>query len=259
MVTNGMLVDGLVRRRPAGSGRHRPRTRTARAADERAVRARGRGTVARLLAAGRAEFAERGFEAVTVDDIARRADTSHGTFYLYFANKDDFFGLLAQEALQAMDKITDEFPVVTRGAAGRAALRRWVRAFCDTYQAHAAVIRILSQADVVGRGVWEDGLKHLLRLADVVSLGMTAGTRSRGASASAGRPHLTALACLMMLERVNYLLSSDVEMPRLEMEDTLTAIIAAAFDPACGALDAAGIEPAGDGAKVAGRVSEVPS
>ena len=252
-------MDGLVRRRPAGTGRCPPRSLTVRAAHERAVRARGRGTVAKLLAAGRAEFDERGFEAVTVDDIARRAATSHGTFYLYFSNKDDFFGLLAQEALQAMDRITDEFPVVTPNAAGLAALREWVGAFCDTYQAHAAVIRILSQADVVGRGVWEDGLKHLLRLADVVGLGMTAGTSDRGASTSAGRAHLNALACLMMLERLNYLLSSGVKLPRLEMEDQITAIIAAAFDPARGALDAAGSEPAKDGVTAGGHVSEVPS
>ncbi len=252
-------MDGLVRRRPSGTGRCQPRTRAARAAHERAVRAPGQGTVARLLAAGRAEFDERGFEAVTVDDIARRADASHGTFYLYFANKDDFFGLLAQEALQAMDRITDEFPVVTPNAAGRAALRGWVRAFCDTYQAHAAVIRILSQADVVGRGVWEDGLKHRLRLADVVGLGMTAGTGGRGTGASACRAHLNALACLMMLERVNYLLSAGVELPRVEMEDRITAIIAAAFDPACGTLDTAGREPAEGGVKAAGHAGEVPS
>jgi AcrR family transcriptional regulator len=38
-----------------------------------------------------AEFGEHGFQAVRVDDIVRRAQTSHGTFYLYFANKEDLF------------------------------------------------------------------------------------------------------------------------------------------------------------------------
>ena len=50
-------------RRPPGRGRSR----------ERAVRARGRDTVARLLAAGLAEFEARGFQAVTVDDMSGRA------------------------------------------------------------------------------------------------------------------------------------------------------------------------------------------
>jgi AcrR family transcriptional regulator len=119
------------------------------------VRARGQGTVRRLPEAGLAAFGERGFQAVTVDDIVRRANASHGTSYLYFANKDDLFGVLAHEALHAMEGITAEFPVVTPSPAGRAALRRWVESFCDTYDARAAVIRSLSQAGVVGQDAWE--------------------------------------------------------------------------------------------------------
>ena len=78
----------------------------------------------------------------------RRAKTSHGTFYLYFANKDDLFRTLLRDALVDMADITDEFPVVTSNEAGRVALRLWVERFCDTYAAHATVIRILSQASL---------------------------------------------------------------------------------------------------------------
>ena len=77
--------------------------------------------------------------------------------------------------------ITDDFPVVTRNEAGRAALRQWVHTFCETYAAHAAVIRILSQADVVGEEVWGDGLQLLFRLAEAITQGMTAaGARRPG-------------------------------------------------------------------------------
>jgi len=72
--------------------------------------------------------------AVTVDDIVRRAKASHGTFDLYFTNKDDFFRALSAEAMQAMDRLSDEFPVVAADAAGRAALHRWVTASCDASQ-----------------------------------------------------------------------------------------------------------------------------
>jgi hypothetical protein len=40
---------------------------------------------------------------------------------------------------------------------------------------------------------------------------------------------LTAVACLMMLERINYLMSAEVRLPKDEMIDRLTAIIYAAF------------------------------
>ena len=214
----------------------------------------------RLLEAGLAEFDERGYQAVRVDDIVRRARTSHGTFYLYFANKDDFFKTLLRDALHDMGVITDAFPVVTRNDAGRAALRQWVHSFCETYAAHAPVIRTLSQADLVGEEVWGDGLQLLFRLAEAITQGMTAaspqwrtaaaaggtdgpasglaaadgetagsGMAGSGMAAPAGHAELTAVACLMMLERVNYLLSVEVRLPRDEMVDRLTAIIFAAF------------------------------
>jgi hypothetical protein len=43
---------------------------------------------------------------------------------------------------------------------------------------------------------------------------------------------LTALACLMMLERVNYLLSAEVKLPVDEMANRIADIMFAAFAPA---------------------------
>jgi len=202
-------------------------------AQGRELGAQGRQTVRRLLEAGLTEFDERGFQAVRVDDVVRRAKTSHGTFYLYFANKDDLFRTLLRDALRDMETITDEFPVVTSNDGGRAALRRWIQSFTDTYAAHATVIRILSQAEIVGEQVYGDGLRLLFRLSEAIAQGMTvasAGQRTdQPAKDSAQHAELTALACLMMLERINYLLSVDVRLPREEMVDRLTAIIYAAF------------------------------
>ena len=198
-------------------------------AQDRELRAQGRQTVQKLLDAGLAEFDERGFQAVRVDDVVRRAKISHGTFYLYFANKEDLFKALLSDALVDMAALTDEFPVVTRNEAGQAALRRWVSAFCDTYAAHASVIRILSQAEIVGEEVWGDGLQLMFKLSEAITQGMTAAAGSAGHEAPAGHAELTALALLMMLERINYLLTVEVRLPRDEMVDRLTAIIFAAF------------------------------
>jgi AcrR family transcriptional regulator len=195
-------------------------------ARDRELRAQGRQTVRNLLEAGLAEFDERGFQAVRVDDIVRRAQISHGTFYLYFSNKEDLFKTLLRDALHDMAVVTDAFPVVTRNEAGRAALQRWVGEFCETYSAHAAVIRTLSQAEIVGEEVWGDGLQLLFRLAEAMAQGMTAAT------GPAEHAELTAVACLMMLERVNYLMSVEVMLPREEMVERITAIMFAAFGPA---------------------------
>jgi AcrR family transcriptional regulator len=215
-------------------------------AQGRELGTQGRQTVRRLLEAGLAEFDERGFQGVRVDDVVRRAKTSHGTFYLYFANKDDLFRTLLRDALRDMESITDEFPVVTSNEGGRAALRRWIQSFTDTYAAHATVIRILSQAEIVGEQVYGDGLRLLFRLSEAIAQGMTVATTvvpsthaadGTGPGQQGGKrakdpvqhAELTALACLMMLERINYLLSVDVRLPREEMVDRLSAIIYAAF------------------------------
>jgi AcrR family transcriptional regulator len=195
-------------------------------AQERELGRQGRQTVRKLLEAGLAEFDEKGFAAVRVDDIVSRAKTSHGTFYLYFSNKDDLFKALLRDALHDMEIISGDFPVVTRNEAGRTALRSWVEKFCEAYAAHATVIRILSQADVVGEEVWGDGLQLMFRLAEAITQGMTA---AQPQDQVADHAELTALACLMMLERVNYLLSVEVRLPRSEMIDRLTAILYAAF------------------------------
>jgi AcrR family transcriptional regulator len=197
-------------------------------AQQRGLGVQGRQTVRRLLEAGLAVFAELGLQATRVEDIVRRAKTSHGTFYLYFANKDDLFRTLLQDALHDMAIVTGEFPVVTSNDAGRAALRRWVERFSDVYAAHATVIQIVSQAELVGEEVYGDGLQLLFRLAETMTQGMTAAQKAVDGEPA---PHaeLTAVACLMMLERVNYLLCAEVKMPRDEMNDRLAAIIYAAF------------------------------
>ena len=232
-VVDGKVVPALRNGDRAGPG-GRPSLGGGMPAQERELGRQGRQTVRKLLDAALVEFDERGFQAVRVDDVVRRANTSHGTFYLYFANKDDLFRTLMRDALHDMEIITGDFPVVTRNEAGRQALRNWVRKFCDTYAAHASVIRILSTADVVGEEVYGDGLQLMFRIAEAITQGMTAAT-----AAARGRPgpdggipehaELTAVACLMMLERVNYLFSVEVRLPRDEMIDRLSAIVYAAF------------------------------
>ena len=71
-------------------------------AGERELRSQGRRTMAKLLDAGMQVLAERGYHAARVDDVVRKARTSHGTFYLYFANKEDLFRALAHECAEEM-------------------------------------------------------------------------------------------------------------------------------------------------------------
>jgi AcrR family transcriptional regulator len=222
----GAAPAGAAARAASGGSQRRLSHRGGIPAQERELGAQGRQTMRRLLDAGIAEFDKNGFQAVRVDDIVRRAKTSHGTFYLYFKNKEDLFRALMRDVLRDMEVVTDEFPVVTHNEAGRTALRLWVGRFCDTYQAHAAVLRVLTQAEVISDDMWSDGMQLMFRLAEAMTTGMTAAPRD---ASRAEHAELTAVACLMMLERVNFLFSVEIRLPREEMIDRIAAIIFAAF------------------------------
>jgi AcrR family transcriptional regulator len=52
---------------------------------------------------------EKGYEALTVEEVARRANLGRATFYLHYHDKDDLlleeFSLLARERVQALSAI----------------------------------------------------------------------------------------------------------------------------------------------------------
>ena len=64
---------------------------------------RAKATAEQLLAAARDVFTERGYRATTVGAITARADTAHGTFYLYFKNKDDAFAKVFADAVAELE------------------------------------------------------------------------------------------------------------------------------------------------------------
>ncbi len=54
---------------------------------------------AEIVEAALDAFAERGFAATRLEDVAERAGLSKGTLYLYFANKEELFKAVIQQAL----------------------------------------------------------------------------------------------------------------------------------------------------------------
>jgi AcrR family transcriptional regulator len=195
-------------------------------ARDRELRAQGRETVRKLLEAGLIEFEDRGFNGVRVDDVVRRAGISHGTFYLYFANKEDLFKALLRDALHDMEVVAGDFPVVTGDETGLRLLRQWVRKFFAAYAAHGTVLRTLISANAPGE-VFGDGLRVFFSITEAMTTGMTAAAEAAGRHQE--HAELTAFACLMMLERVNFVVTTEVLLPVDEMADRIADIMFAAF------------------------------
>ncbi|MEM7057296.1 MAG: TetR/AcrR family transcriptional regulator [Pseudomonadota bacterium] len=72
----------------------------------RAVQKRTLETRARLIAAAEAVIAEKGFEALRVEEVVLRAGTAKGTFFAHFKDKDALMDLILGARIDAvLDKI----------------------------------------------------------------------------------------------------------------------------------------------------------
>jgi AcrR family transcriptional regulator len=84
------------------------------AADARRWRRRKEARPAEILTAALAVFAERGFAAARLDDVAARAGITKGTLYLYFDGKEALFKAVVREGLlpniAAIEAMARDFP-----------------------------------------------------------------------------------------------------------------------------------------------------
>ena len=188
-------------------------------AQGRELRARGRRTMRKLLDAGNEVFAQRGYHTARVDDIVKVARTSHGTFYLYFSNKEDLFRALAEDVASEMRVVAESLPEIGTDVDGYAALRSWLERFADLYAHYGPVVRAWTEAEIGGS---EFGRLGTGVLAD---FSRTLSERIRTAGPRDVYPPIAALALVAMIERLNYyVLSEQIEMDRDVMLDTLAAV-----------------------------------
>ncbi len=199
-----------------------PTPRTARAADAagRELRARGRKTRRRLLDAGIDVFARRGFHAARVDDIVKAAKTSHGTFYLYFSNKEDLFAALVADVADEMALLAASLEPITADAAGREALRAWLLRFSELYERYGPILRTWTEAEIDQSELGRMGTDLLGELAVALAAQLPAPKRAKARDRIDN--DVAALALVAMIERFNYfVLSGQVGADRDAMLDTL--------------------------------------
>jgi len=164
-------------------------------------------------------FASRGYHAARVDDIVALAKTSHGTFYLYFANKEELFGALAADAADEMTALAKRLPPLDPTEKAAAQLTEWLRDFVALYRGSGAIIRAWTEAEIggsefgrLGTDTLAEITRELLhRIRDVAPTGIDA--------------RVAALALVAMIERLNYyVLTDQVKLDDAAMVDTLAAV-----------------------------------
>src|SRR4051812_6647158 len=190
-------------------------------AQERELRAQGKKTMRKLLDAAMVVFEKRGYHAARVDDIVKVARTSHGTFYLYFANKEDLFRALLADVAEEVATLSETLGPVGADEAGYRELRGWLARFSDMYVHYGPVIRAWTEAEVEGEDVGHMGEEVL------ASVATTLIDRIQDANPNGGfDPQVAALASVAMIERLHYyLLSRQIDVERDELLDTMAAVL----------------------------------
>jgi AcrR family transcriptional regulator len=183
----------------------------------------------KLLDAAMVAFDKRGYHATRVNDVVEIAKTSHGTFYLYFSNKEDLLRALVAEAAGETQSLYDALSTLpAQGGAPRwEDVHGWVGAYSELWTRYAPLFR-----------AWTD-----LATIDPELLDAIRGTFTAMSSALAKQigpdasghildPDAAGLATLAMLDRFHYL-REFVGQPidDAALETITTMVYRALFDP----------------------------
>ncbi len=88
------------------------------------------------------------------------------------------------------------------------------------------MLRTLSSANAQ-MDMFADGLQLFASLTEAMTTGMTAAAAAAGHQQD--NAELTAFACIMMIERVNFVMTTEVRLPEELMADKIADILFAAF------------------------------
>jgi AcrR family transcriptional regulator len=198
-------------------------------ASKRVLRSQGRRTMRKLLDAAMVAFDKRGYHATRVNDVVEIAKTSHGTFYLYFSNKEDLLRALVAEAAGEAQSLYDALSTLpAQGGAPRwEDVHGWVRAYSELWTRYAPLFR-----------AWTDLATIDPELLDAIRgtfIAMSSALAKQIGPDTSGHildPDAAGLATLAMLDRFHYL-REFVGQPIDEaaLETITTMVYRALFDP----------------------------
>ncbi len=108
-----------------------------------------------ILAAAKGVFAEKGYHATTIADVAKRAEISYGSVYWYFDSKEALFHALIDAQEQAFrDYLGDSFATAASGGSDAVgAFKSAVRATFEFFESDRAATKLLFRdAYALGEG-----------------------------------------------------------------------------------------------------------
>jgi len=123
-------------------------------------RRRGRERVAALLRAGEEVFAEKGFDAATMTEIAARAGASIGSLYQFFPTKELLADTLQDTNGEALSQMLDALGEVAEGAKPEMLIDRLFKDLSAFLEAHPSFV-VLSDRPAADKAVKAERRKRM--------------------------------------------------------------------------------------------------
>ncbi|MHB1711295.1 MAG: TetR/AcrR family transcriptional regulator [Acidimicrobiales bacterium] len=172
-------------------------------ARKRVLRAQGRQTMRKLLDAAMEVLDERGYHGTRVNDVVKIANTSHGTFYLYFSNKEDLIRALTMEAASEASSLSRDALVEAGTALDGESwdhLRRWIGDYSALWSRYAPLFRSWTDLAVIDDGVGDQVRRMISALNEAMALRIIAAHPTGDLD-----PEVTGMAVLAMLDRFHFM------------------------------------------------------
>jgi AcrR family transcriptional regulator len=177
---------------------------------------RGSRTRQLLLDAALGQFAQRGFHATVVDDIARAAGVSRATLYQYFDSREQIVTELLEECGAALMRVVRRVGPLSPTASGFDNLHWWLGEWSYVYDKYATMFVEWAHIDSP-----QTPLRPLIRR---FVEGYTAqlSDRVRSSGVSGLDPDEVSIALVTVIERFNYYRhTQDIALSDAAMLDTL--------------------------------------
>jgi AcrR family transcriptional regulator len=182
-------------------------------------------TITTILDATRQIFLVRGYAGTTIDEIARAAGVSRGSFYTYFPSKRDVLLALGanslnagHESVKALSELPDDWQVED--------LEEWVSDYFDLLEEHGSFAFAWTQAAQEDEEIRLAGMKGHLELCRRMGLAL-AGLGNQPAS----DPVETGLLAFAMLERGwAYLQLYEGTVEKATLQRTIARMLAASVE-----------------------------
>ena len=140
---------------------------------------RGRRTLRALLDAAALEFGANGFHATGITDITRRAGVALGSFYTYFASKEDIFRALVSDlSAQVKAHVT---PRVAEAPDALSREKAALAGYLDFVSRQQLIYRIIDEAEFVAPDAYQGHYRSTVaRIAARLEAGAARGELREG-------------------------------------------------------------------------------